>query len=78
MQLRAGWQCDVRTGRGKHRAGAGRSTVPRLPRLPRWLVWGWVMTAPWTLEYGTHIINPSYVLAPAVLVFGVGAVLALR
>jgi len=41
----------------------------RLPQLPRWLVWGWLMTVPWTLEYGTHIINPSYVLAPAVLFF---------
>ena len=22
----------------------------RLPRLPRWLVWGWLMTLPWTLR----------------------------
>lgn len=41
----------------------------RLPQIPRWLVWGWLMTVPWTLEYGTHIINPSYLLAPAVLFF---------
>ncbi len=40
----------------------------RLPSLPRWLVWGWLMTLPWTLELSTHIINPSYVL-PASLVF---------
>ena len=40
----------------------------RLPGLPRWLVWGWLMTLPWTLELSTHIINPSYVL-PASLVF---------
>ena len=29
------------------------------------------MTLPWTLEFSTHIINPSYVLAPA-LVFFIG------
>jgi len=41
----------------------------RLPQLPKWLVWTWLMTLPWTLEYATHIINPSYLLAPAVLFF---------
>jgi len=41
----------------------------RLPAMPRWLVWGWLMTLPWTLEYGTHIINPSYLLAPATVFF---------
>ena len=40
----------------------------RLPRLPRWLVWIWLMTLPWTLEFSTHVVNPSYVL-PASLVF---------
>lgn len=43
----------------------------RLPSLPRWLVWGWLMTLPWTLWYSAHIINPSYVLAAA-LVFFIG------
>jgi hypothetical protein len=41
----------------------------RLPQLPKWLVWTWLMTLPWTLEYATHIINPSYLLAPAVVFF---------
>jgi hypothetical protein len=41
----------------------------RLPRLPTWLVWGWLMTLPWTLDYSTHIINPSYLLAPALVFF---------
>jgi hypothetical protein len=41
----------------------------RLPQLPVWLVWGWIMTAPWTLEFSTHIINPSYLLAPALIFF---------
>jgi hypothetical protein len=40
----------------------------RLP-LPKWLVWGWLMTLPWTLELSTHIINPSYLLAPAAVFF---------
>ncbi len=43
----------------------------RLPSLPRWLLWGWVMTIPWTLRYSTHIVNPSYVL-PAAIVFFIG------
>jgi hypothetical protein len=41
----------------------------RLPLLPKWLVWGWLMTLPWTLEFSTHIINPSYLLAPALTFF---------
>jgi len=43
----------------------------RLRDLPRWLVWGWLLTVPWTLEYSTNIINTSYVL-PAGLVFFIG------
>src|SRR5262245_21193914 len=43
----------------------------RLPQLPKWLVWGWLMSLPWTLEFSTHVINPSYLLAP-VLVFFIG------
>ncbi len=41
----------------------------RLPELPRWLVWGWLMTLPWTLELSTHVINPSYVLPASLLFF---------
>jgi hypothetical protein len=43
----------------------------RLPELPRWLVWGWLFTLPWTLELSTRIINPSYIL-PASVIFFVG------
>ena len=43
----------------------------RLPSIPRWLLWGWVMTLPWTLRYSTHIVNPSYVL-PAAVAFFIG------
>src|SRR5918995_1509183 len=41
----------------------------RLPSLPRWLVWGWVMTSPWTLQFSTHVNNPSYVLPAGVAFF---------
>jgi hypothetical protein len=41
----------------------------QLPQLPRWLVWGWFMTIPWTLQFSTHVINPSYVLPAAVMFF---------
>jgi hypothetical protein len=43
----------------------------RLPGAPRWLVWGWFLTIPWTLQFSTHVNNPSYVL-PAALVFFIG------
>jgi len=43
----------------------------RLREVPRWLIWGWLLTVPWTLEYSTNIINTSYVL-PAGLVFFIG------
>ena len=45
----------------------------RLPELPRWFVWCWLFTAPWTLNISTHIFNPSYVLPGAILFF-VGAI----
>lgn len=43
-----------------------------LPSLPRWFVWAWLMTSPWTLNLSTGIYNPSYVLAGGILFF-VGA-----
>lgn len=41
----------------------------RLPELPAWFVWTWLLTAPWTLNLSTHMFNPSYVLAGAILFF---------
>ena len=41
----------------------------RLPGLPDWLVYGWLLTAPWMLHYSTHVVNPSYVLPAGVLFF---------
>src|SRR3954465_8144453 len=39
------------------------------PAVPRWLIWGWFLTIPWTLEFSAHIINTSYILAPALIFF---------
>jgi len=41
----------------------------RLPEIPKWFVWSWFLTAPWTLNISTNIFNPSYVLPGAILFF---------
>ena len=41
----------------------------RLPEIPKWFVWSWLLTSPWTLNLSTHIYNPSYVLPGAILFF---------
>ena len=41
----------------------------QLPHAPRWLIWGWFLTVPWTLQFSTHVVNTSYILAPAILFF---------
>jgi hypothetical protein len=41
----------------------------RLPSIPRWLVWGWLMTIPWTLNYSASLINTSYVLVGSAVFF---------
>ena len=43
-----------------------------LPRQPRWLIWGWLLTIPWTIQFSAHMINTSYILAPAIAVFFLG------
>lgn len=45
----------------------------RLPEIPKWFVWSWLLSAPWVLNLSTHIFNPSYVLPGAILFF-VGAI----
>jgi hypothetical protein len=45
----------------------------RLPEAPKWFVWSWLLTAPWTLNVSTQTYNPSYVLPGAILFF-VGAI----
>lgn len=41
----------------------------RIPEVPKWFVWIFILTAPWTLVYGTRVINPSYVLPFSILFF---------
>jgi hypothetical protein len=40
----------------------------RIPGIPAWFTWIWVLTCPWVMNYSTHVVNPSYVL-PAAIVF---------
>ena len=44
----------------------------RCPRVPRWFLWPWLFFSPWTLNFSTQVVNPSYVLTGAI-VFFVGA-----
>ncbi|PYS91521.1 MAG: hypothetical protein DMF64_11790 [Acidobacteria bacterium] len=44
-------------------------TTRRLPEIPSWIVWAWLLTAPWTLGLSTHVLNPSYVLTGGMLFF---------
>lgn len=44
----------------------------RLPELPKWFVWPWLLTAPWLLNLSTVIYNPAYVL-PGGILFFIGA-----
>src|SRR5205809_7070366 len=44
-------------------------TCRQPPNHPRWLIWGWFLTIPWTLQFSAHIINTSYILAPSILFF---------
>src|SRR5262245_17978631 len=32
----------------------------RFPTAPRWLVYGWLLTIPWTIQFSTNVINTSY------------------
>lgn len=41
----------------------------RLPDFPKWLLWAWLLTAPWTLNLSTQVYNPSYVLFGAIIFF---------
>lgn len=41
----------------------------RAPLVPKWIVWGALLTLPWTLNFSTHVVNVSYVLPGAVIFF---------
>jgi len=40
-----------------------------LPGAPRWLIWGWFLTIPWTVQFSAHLINTSYILPGSVMFF---------
>jgi len=39
------------------------------PAAPSWLVWGWLLTIPWTIQFSGHLINTSYILCGALVFF---------
>ncbi len=41
----------------------------RLTKAPEWIVWGWLLFCPWTMNFSTSVINPSYILFGAVVFF---------
>jgi hypothetical protein len=41
----------------------------RLSALPKWIVWGWLFTAPWALNVSTNVYNVSYMLFGGVIFF---------
>ena len=41
----------------------------RLPTFPSWIIWAWLLTAPWVLNWSTNIDNDSYVLFGSSLFF---------
>ena len=41
----------------------------RLPEFPQWIIWTWLLTAPWTMNWSTNIDNDSYALFGAILFF---------
>jgi hypothetical protein len=41
----------------------------RLPDVPRWFLWPLIFFSPWTLNFSTHVTNPSYVLTGGILFF---------
>ena len=41
----------------------------RLVDVPRWLIWSALLTLPWTVNFSTHVVNPSYVLTGAIVFF---------
>jgi len=41
----------------------------RLPQFPKWILYTWLLTAPWALNWSTNIDNDSYVLFGSCLFF---------
>jgi hypothetical protein len=41
----------------------------RLPDFPGWIIYGWLLTAPWVMNWSTNIDNASYALAGSLVFF---------
>lgn len=41
----------------------------RLPSFPAWIIWAWLLIAPWTVDWSTNLDNVSYLLVGSVLFF---------
>jgi hypothetical protein len=41
----------------------------RIPGVPRWLIASFLFTCPWAMNFSTQVLNPSYVLAGAIVFF---------
>ena len=41
----------------------------RVPEIPWWFVWIWVLTCPWTLNFSTTLVNPSFALVGGIFFF---------
>lgn len=41
----------------------------RLPRFPKWIIYAWLLTAPWVMNWSTNIDNDSYVIFGSCLFF---------
>ena len=47
----------------------GTYITKKAPGIPPWIIWGFLFLNPWSMNYSTHIVNPSYVLFGSVLFF---------
>ena len=47
----------------------GRYLTARFPVVPAWITYAWLLTCPWTLNFSTHVYNPSYLLFLGCLFF---------
>src|ERR1700756_1955085 len=43
--------------------------IAHRPTAPRWLIVGWLLTIPWTIQFSGHLINTSYILPGAIVFF---------
>jgi hypothetical protein len=47
----------------------GRYLTKRFGLVPAWMTYAWLLTCPWTLNFSTHVYNPSYLLFLGCLFF---------